>query len=223
LQYKYFHEHVRENVATALPHLVLAAHAASNPGEWEKGQPQQLPEQTKVLAGRALDILIECMQGDDAKEVVARCCESVQKLAEAMGPSALESHMPSIAACLLSLLQEKSICQTPCEDEEDEEEDADHDHVLMDAVADCVGSLAKAWGALFNPFFQPMFPAILKFAKGMRPGTDRSMAIGAIAEVLDELDEAAPEYIEPMVPFVMKGLADADENVRVVLLLSVGL
>jgi hypothetical protein len=153
------------------------------------------------------------MEHDEAKEVVARCCEAVQKLAEEMGPAVLEPQMQRIATCLLTLLQEKALCQTQDEDDEDDEDEADHDHVLMDAVADCVGSLAKAWGAMFNPFFQPMFPAILKFARGARPGTDRSMAIGAIAEVLDELDGAAPEYIEPMVPFAMKGLADADPNV----------
>ena len=40
------------------------------------------------------------------------------------------------------------------------------------------------------------------------------MAIGAVAEVLDEIDAAAAEYVAPMVPVVMKGLADSDPNVR---------
>ena len=52
---------------------------------------------------------------------------------------------------------------------------ADHDHVLMDSVADLVGVLAKAWGAAFAPVFQEFLPAILEFAKGSRPATDRSM------------------------------------------------
>ena len=167
-----------------------------------------------TVNARQWKMLVDLMEEDEAKEVVARCCEGIQKIAEEMGPSVLEPSMQRICACLLALLQEKAPCQMLEDDEEEEEEAIDHDHVLMDFVADLVGAMAKVWGSVFNPFFQPMFPAVLRFSQGSRPSTDRSMAIGAVAEVLDEIDAAAAEYVAPMVPVVMKGLADSDPNVR---------
>ena len=211
----YFHEKVRRYVITALPQMVEVTFAA-HPAQWAKGMAspalEPLCAQVTTLA---VETLVEHMQADADREAVARCCEGMQKIVELVGPGSLPAPMLN-KACenTLRLLQEKARCQSIEEDSDDEEDGGDHDIVLMDAVADLVGSYAKVFGGGFAPMFEKFLPALLRFMKGHRPSTDRSMAIGAIAEVCEELGDQCAPFVDGLFDHVMRALADECINVR---------
>jgi hypothetical protein len=220
----YFHENVRTKNISALPYVLLAAHACSPFGaapegeqSWVKGQPAELPPATQAIAKTVMDMLTATLKRDDDKEVVARAVEGVQKLSEAMGPVVTQPYMQELGEALLSFMQENSSCQRMEDDEEGDmdDDDADHDNILMDAVADLIGALAKAWGVAFCVIFDVLLPVMLKFARSSRPANDRSMAIGALAEVLDELGEGnIAQYLPTIMPACIKGISDSAGTVR---------
>ncbi len=61
---------------------------------------------------------------------------------------------------------EKAPCQNA--EEEEEEDDDDHDHILIDAVSELLGVMAKTWGPAFEPHFQTVFPLLQKYLKPSR-------------------------------------------------------
>ena len=212
--HQYFHENVRRYVVTALPQMVAVTFAA-HPVAWTKGAaPQALEPLCQRVTTLAVGALIEHMHADSDREVVARCCEGLQNIVELVGPASVAPVLDTACQHTLVLLQEKARCQAIEDDSDDEEEAGDHDIVLMDAVADLVGSYAKVFGGSFAPMFEKFLPAILRFTKGHRPSSDRSMAMGAIAEVCDELGAHCAPFVDGLFDHVMRALADECINVR---------
>jgi len=68
--------------------------------------------------------------------------------------------------------------------EHDDDEEDDHDSLVIDAVSDLIGVLARVIGPGFEQYFDTMKDPLLKYCKPSRPHTDRSMALGCFAEVL---------------------------------------
>lgn len=117
-----------------------------------------------------------------------------------------------LAKGMVMLISEQAPCQTDYD--ADDPEKADHDEVLIDSVTDLVGMFAQMTGPSFEPCFRQMFPSILKFLQDHRAPSDRSMAIGCIAEVADEIGQAFAPYLKTVWPLVIKGLGDKDVAIR---------
>ena len=79
------------------------------------------------------------------------------------------------------------MCCGQGEEEEEEEEESDHDQVLIDAVAELLGEVAKTFKEGFAPHFAPIFALLEKYFKPTRQASDRFMAIGAVAETCANL------------------------------------
>jgi hypothetical protein len=78
-----------------------------------------------------------------------------------------------------------------------------------------VGGFAKALGPQFAQMSGDVMDAMGKFAKANRPASDRAMAIGCFAEVLEYMGPAAAAHLVPAVaPAVQAGLRDASVSVR---------
>jgi importin-4 len=115
---------------------------------------------------------------------------------------------------ILTLLEGKGTCQTFLKREQGEDDDSDHDS-LMDAVSDLIITLAKVIGEGFLPFFEPMVEPLLKFTRENRPHSDRAMAIGCFAEVINEVGQVAGnKFAEALLPILRDGVADSMESVR---------
>ncbi|CAN0564485.1 unnamed protein product, partial [Ectocarpus sp. 12 AP-2014] len=72
------------------------------------------------------------------------------------------------------------------DDEEDDDEDTADGNVAY-AACDLVGAFAKVIGPSFAESFDVFLPNILKYTKGSRPASDRSMAVGCFAEVFESI------------------------------------
>jgi len=90
----------------------------------------------------------------------------------------------------------------------------DHDS-FMTSVCDLVGAFPRVIGAEFAQYLPQFLPPIVAFAKSSRPASDRSMSLGCLGEVCQELGSAiAPHWSTVIMPVVLAGMADPDDNVK---------
>lgn len=120
-----------------------------------------------------------------------------------------------LMVALLQLLKEKTPCQVAAKAEAEEDaDDDDHDHVVIDSVADLIGVLAKAMGPGFIVHFDQLLPPLMKFTRPSRVHSDRSMAIGCFAEVVEHVGPESIKYASTFLPIIQEGLTDSMESVR---------
>jgi hypothetical protein len=94
------------------------------------------------------------------------------------------------------------------------EDDDDHD-VVTQAACDLVGGFCRVMGAQFAQYLPQFLPAVLEYAKSSRPPRDRSMAVGWLSEVAQELEGAIMEYWKSVfLPATTAGLGDPSDDVK---------
>lgn len=134
---------------------------------------------------------------------------------ELCGPHAL---LPVANDCLTNthaLLTKTAPCQIS-EDYLGEvpEDDDDHD-VVTQAACDLVGGFCRVMGAQFTQYLPQFLPAVCEYAKSSRPPRDRSMAIGWLSEVAQELEINIFDYWQTFfLPATLAGLGDPSEEVK---------
>ena len=214
-----WHPLIKSEVADALPNLVVPSVSAYHAGEiqWTKGDlsgPNPMSQHTSAIVSVVLTELIALMKDDD-KTTVGKACEGIQSVIELCGPHAL---MPVANECMTSthdLLTKSAPCQTSEElYGEYPEDDDDHD-IVVQAACDLVGAFGRVMGGQFAPYLPQFLPVICGYAKTSRPPRDRSMAIGWLSEVAQELEGAIFEHWSTVfLPAILTGLADPSEDVK---------
>lgn len=203
----YFHEDVRLQAIIALKHILIAAQAAC------QGHSEGMTKIKEVL-DTVMNIYLKTMNDDDDKEVVAHACTSVADIIRDFGYMALEPYMSKLVESTLLMLREQSVCQQVESDSDDEEDDTEHDEVLMDAVSDILPALAKVMGSSFAPVFAKLFEPLMKFAKASRPLQDRTMVVACLAEVAQEMGPPIADYVDVVMPLVLKEMASPEATNR---------
>lgn len=203
----YFHEDVRLQAITSLKYILTAAQAVFSLHNEGVGK-------LKEILDTVMKIYLKTMVEDDDKEVVAQACMSVADIIKDYGYVAVEAYVPQLVEATLMLLEERSVCQLVESDSEPDEEDASHDEVLMDAVSDLLPAFAKAMGSNFAPIFSKLFKPLMKFARASRPPQDRTMVVACLAEVAQDMGAPIAEYIDVLMPLVLKEMASSDATNR---------
>eukprot|EP00586_Coscinodiscus_wailesii_P001344 CAMPEP_0172477774 /NCGR_PEP_ID=MMETSP1066-20121228/1216_1 /TAXON_ID=671091 /ORGANISM="Coscinodiscus wailesii, Strain CCMP2513" /LENGTH=1060 /DNA_ID=CAMNT_0013236659 /DNA_START=98 /DNA_END=3280 /DNA_ORIENTATION=- len=210
-----WHPIIKSVTAEALPNLVIPSVAANHNGEIEytKGDTSgasPLSPHTAAVVDAVLKQLVILMNDED-KETVGKACEGIQSVIELCGPHAL-APVPECLTNALALLSRKA----PCQDKWEEGEDEDDDHEsFMNSVCDLVSAYARVMGAEFVPLLNQFLPPLCNFAKPSRPASDRSMVIGCMGEIAQELEGGIAEHWSNVFfPVIMAGLGDADDSVK---------
>lgn len=122
----------------------------------------------------------------------------------------------------MDLLERKAACQQ--EEVEEEQQNAAHpsadaelsewDAHLIRGAEDLVSSLAIAIGPEFAPAFNAFLPALAQYVDPRRQPTERSTAIGALAESINGLKSGSTQFTEPILSLLFASLKDADLDVR---------
>ena len=213
-----WHPLIKSEVADALPNLVVPSVSAYHNGEiqWTKGDvtgPNPMSPHTAAIVDAVLTELIALMKDDD-KTTVGKACEGVQSVVELCGPHAL---LPVANECMTTahdILTKSAPCQTSEEMYGEYPEDDDDHDVVTQAACDLVGAFGRVMGAQFAQYLPQFLPAICAYAKSSRPSRDRSMSIGWLSEIAQELEGAIYEHWEPVfLPAVLAGLSDPSEDV----------
>jgi hypothetical protein len=222
----YPHYYVRSNVLQAFGEIIGLMHTVyPNEEQWKCGHAVPMQPQTQMVISKVLPIIMERMVEEDEKSVVASACSALFEACKKFGQAVVELPISvdgrpgeakpmigEINDAILVLVNEKAPCQMAYED--DDPERADHDEVLIDDVTNCLGVLAQMYGPQYDSEFSKIFPALMKFCPDHRPATDRSMAIGCIAEVAESIGEGIVKYLEAVFPVVINGLSDGAVEVR---------
>ncbi|VEU34977.1 unnamed protein product [Pseudo-nitzschia multistriata] len=214
-----WHPLIKCEVADALPNMIVPSVAAYHNGEiqWTKGDttcPNPLSQHTQALVTAVLGELMGLTKDDDSN-TVAKACEGIQSVIELCGPHAL---LPVANDCLTTahaILIKSSPCQASEEFlGEAPEDDDDHD-VVTQAACDLVGGFCRVMGAQFGQYLPQFLPAVCEYAKSSRPARDRSMAIGWLSEVAQELEGTIFEHWKTVfLPATLAGLGDPAEEVK---------
>ena len=217
------HEVIRAEALSISQYMIgVALHVNGITQNPKFGEVIQLTGVSGDVARMAMNAYINCLLTDDDKLPVSYATEATTASLRLMGVAALqlqgENGAPvanDLMKAIHQILAEKAPCQVKYEgDAGDEEDEDDHDNLVMDAVTDLIGELAKVLGPNFVVYFDEFQKLLLKFTKPTRAHTDRSMAIGCYAEVIAEIGPASMKYVDLLMPMIQAGLADSMEGVR---------
>jgi hypothetical protein len=131
-------------------------------------------------------------------------------------------------------LEQKAFCQQDPDQDEDEEapdDQAEYDSVLISSAGDLVAALAGALGSDFVQAFIQFFPLIAKYyvrkyynyflllltftaQKSNRSLSDRSSAIGCLAEIIAGMKGAVSPSTEPLLELFYIALGDSEPEVQ---------
>lgn len=209
----YPHHYVRAAVLQTIQEISgMLNQIYPNQAQWTAGQAVPMHQHTQTVMTRVIPVFIDRMKAEDDKGVAAAACAALFDACKKFGPACIASDIDEIYEAVLELVQEKAPCQMAYDDDDPEKED--HDEVLIDDVTNVIGVLAQMVGPSFDPVFQQIFPALLKFCPAHRPATDRSMAIGCIAEIAEAMGNRINPYLDQVFPMTIAGLADPSVGVR---------
>ncbi len=174
------------------------------------GVPMVLPPAVAEMVRVALQVCIKAMEEDEERLPASQACESISGILTNVGIAGLALTGDDgillgnrLLQIILLTLQEKAPCQTALKVEQEEDaDDDDHDVVIIDAVSDLIGVLAKVMGNSFVGHFDVLLPALMKYLRPGRVHSDRSMAIGCFAEVIEEIGESAVKYVDTVLPVI---------------------
>jgi len=214
-----WHPLIKIEVADALANMVVPSVAAYHNGEiqWTKGDvssPNPMCQHTTAIVSAVMTELIALTKDDD-KTTVAKACEGIQSVIELCGPHALLPVANDCLTCTHALLVKTAPCQASEEFlGEAPEEDDDHD-VVTQAACDLVGGFCRVMGGQFGQYLPQFLPAVCEYAKSSRPPRDRSMAIGWLSEVAQELEGTIFDYWATIfLPVTLAGIGDPSEEVK---------
>jgi len=216
---KNWHPLIKSEVADALPNMVIPSVSAYHNGEiqWTKGDvscPNPMSQHTTAIVSAVLTELIALTKDDD-KNTVSKACEGIQSVIELCGPYSLLPVANDCLTCTHALLTKTAPCQVSEELlGETPEDDDDHD-VVTQTACDLVGGFCRVMGDQFCQYLPQFLPAVCVYAKSSRPARDRSMAIGWLSEVAQELEGAIFDYWQTVfLPATLAGLGDPSEEVK---------
>ncbi|KAL4066077.1 ARM repeat-containing protein [Scleroderma citrinum] len=224
----HYYEGIRKSATDSLLEIVRIFYELSDPQEWQPGATVtvQLQPLVKELVGHVLPPLIEMYDTEDNKSVVASICVGLAETINKLGPAFVENSLDSFCNIAVQVLEQKALCQQdPDQDEAEEapEDQAEYDSVLVSSAGDLVSALANALGLDFVRLFNTFYPLISKYYKDSRSLSDRSSAIGCLAEIIAGMKSAVTPYTEPLMELFYKALSDSEAEVQSNACFAVGL
>ncbi|EGN95021.1 hypothetical protein SERLA73DRAFT_77038 [Serpula lacrymans var. lacrymans S7.3] len=224
----HYYEGIRKSATDSLLEIVRTFYDLSDLQEWQPGTTVQTPisSSVKELIGHSLPPLLEMYESEDNKSVVSSLCVGFAETINKIGPAFLENHLDSICSIAVQVLEQKALCQQdPDQDENEEapEDSAEYDSVLISSAGDLVASLANALGGDFAQAFGTFFPLVSKYYKKSRSLSDRSSAIGCLAEIIAGMKNAVTPSTEPLLELFYRALGDEEAEVQSNAAFAVGL
>jgi hypothetical protein len=214
-----WHPIIKCEVADAFPALIVPSIDAYHHGEikWTKGDlqgPNPLSPHTFALAQAVLTEELALMKDED-KSVAAKACEGAQSIIDLCGPHAMVPLANDLMGAVHAFLTKTAPCYS--EDAlfgELPDDDDDHDGV-MQAACDLVATFCRVMGQHFVQYLPQFLSPICEYGKSSRPPSDRSMSVGCLSEIAQELEGGIGEYWQSVfVPAILGGLSDEDAGVQ---------
>ncbi|GLB41795.1 putative ARM repeat-containing protein [Lyophyllum shimeji] len=215
----HYYEGIRKSATDSLLEIVRTFYDLSNPQEWTPGTAVTVPlsPSVKELVDHTVNPLLEMYETEDNKSVASALCVGLAETISKIGPAFVDGHLETICNIAIQILEQKAFCQQDpdqAEEEEAPEDQAEYDSVLISSAGDLVSALANALGPDFTPAFTKFFPLIAKYYKKNRSLSDRSSAIGCLAEIISGMKGAVTPSTQPLLELFYSALSDPDAEVQ---------
>lgn len=235
---EHFWDGIRKAAATTLLSYIATFNEMSELPKWTAGlNPTPLPQNLQQLVDAIIPPVMEMWEGEEDRDVVNSLCEDFQVLIEKVGPAVIvPQHLDGICNQVLQILEKKAPCQLDTDEEEapvdQPAEQSEYDALLICSACDLVAALAKAVGPDFGSAFGSFFPEMAKYYVSIafalvfeaqliylilqsptRTVTERSTAVGALAEVAEGMGPNITSYTPQLLQIGLAALADADSEV----------
>ncbi|EGF82165.1 hypothetical protein BATDEDRAFT_86921 [Batrachochytrium dendrobatidis JAM81] len=225
-----FNDDVRISAAQCLLQFFVAMQSIADSSEWQAGLPCQTPvhENVASIGKIAMEGVLKMLDEEEARMVVAQTLQEIVETIKLIGPVSVGfdysstpdslQYVNALANMLLQLFRGEHSCQINEDFDEsaghDDDELAELDALVISTAADALGGLAAALGPEYGSYFSPFFPLIAKHYQKSKPVSDRSMAIGTLAEIVDGLEHGVSPFTQDLLPLFIKSLRDEDDEVR---------
>lgn len=176
-------------------------------------------ETTTVLTNMLQSVVtkyLEIIKEDTDRTVVMTSIDSLFEMLEKIGRPVLE--VQGSTGAILARMKEAFTHKLSCQDEDASEEDdeqAEFDGMLIESAGDVLPAMAKLLGGeMFLPFFRSFLVDLLKRLKETSSISEKSFAVGTLAETLLACGQVSVNFVDPLYPLFMKMIRDEDEEVR---------
>ncbi|KAI9184020.1 hypothetical protein H9P43_003073 [Blastocladiella emersonii ATCC 22665] len=217
---EHYHDGVRKSLVLGMFKILATMHSLSNAAPWVAGLPAQVPVDQTVsgMIVVVMTTILKMLEEEDDRVVAAEICDSLQGALRMIGPALVqnEGHLDATCNLVISILEGKHLAQ---QDEDGEDMDADelaeYDGILIAAAGDVVGALANALGPVtFTPLSQRFLVLLSKYFKPKSAVSERSMAIGTLADIALGMREGVTQWHKDLVNLFTRALQDPESEVR---------
>lgn len=164
--------------------------------------------------------LVKVSRTEKEREVVLAALETLALLIKELKSAAFEDpqHINAVVSLVKDAFNNKLASQDPDSDGEDAEErdEAEYDGLVVQMAGDLVPALAKALPAdRFAPYMAGLLSLFMGKLKKHSSTTDKSYAIGTLAEVVQGLGQAGVgPFCRALLQVFLSGMRDRDSEVR---------
>ncbi|XP_061445058.1 importin-4 isoform X2 [Rhineura floridana] len=213
LEYPYIN--VRKSAFNTLGHFCISLHSVC---ERDPSEPHSAALQK--LLSMVLPAYMKGIREDKERQVVMEILESLAKILKTCRQEALREpgQLAELCRVVREVLENKTACQDSNIDDDgddDCDEVAEYDAMLIEYAGEVIPALAEAAGGeAFAPYFAGFLPLLINKMKPSCSATDKSFAVGTMAEAVQGLGHASSSFVPRMLPVLMGAARDPSKEVR---------
>lgn len=172
-----------------------------------------------ILTSKVFAMALSLIRKNLDQSCVMAAVDAINEILKSFKGGDLQSNeiTHQIASVAHDLFLEKIPCQQDGDDsyeEGDEESQAEMDAILIEKAGDMLPLLAQAvGGAVFKPYFDGFLPLLIKRTKKSSAVSERSFAVGTLAEVIQAMESFILPYVDQLLQLFFITLKDEDEEV----------
>ncbi|KAJ3214756.1 hypothetical protein HK099_006680 [Clydaea vesicula] len=224
----HYFEGVRKSAASAMFLFLHTFYKISSPAEWEQGLPVKVSVHSNVesMVKLVVGAVLSSFDEEFDKYTAINILQNFSEALKLVGPCLLvdPNHKEALFKNILVLLKGEHTCQKGFDDEENPHSNAssldvdvdqsEQDALVISAAADVICAISLVLGEQFLNDYKHFHPYVVKYFKPTRSASERSMAIGTIAEVAEGLKFSITNYVQEFLSLLSAALRDEAEEVR---------
>ncbi|KAF2463063.1 ARM repeat-containing protein [Lindgomyces ingoldianus] len=199
--------------------------------KWKPGLPLAVEpsDDLKKLGNVVMTATMSVWQDEMDRGTVTDINRDVAATLKLCGPAVLMTQdgtaVPDMAQQLLSIISKRHPCQQDLGDEGDEdilEESSEYDWLVIETAMEVITCLSVALGPSFGELWKIFEKPVMKYASSQEP-TERSAAVGTIAECVGNMADACTPYTTTLLKLLLHRLSDEDPETKSNAVYGVGL
>jgi hypothetical protein len=190
--------------------------------KWAPGLPLQVepPAELKKLGNLVMTATMATWQDEMDRGTVTDINRDVAATLKLCGPAVLMTEngtvVPELCQQLLAVITKRHPCQQDLGDEADEDildESSEYDWLVIETAMEVVTCLAVALGGQFAELWKMFEKPVVKYASSQE-STERSAAVGTIAECIGNMGEGCTQYSTGLLKLLLHRLSDEDPETK---------